>query len=217
MVGANLMFCCCRCGALQSGDQLLAVGDVRLDVSTELGIEEVNRLLNSCSGGEIVKLIIAPVGQQQYNKRSSEHGSRRLLLPPPSPRLNSSTIISSNLNGSGTLRSNRTTASSCRTSKSTKSERAAAAVAAVVHHRMTDMSGSSSSVALRFETASVASSGGSNGSLPLSRLSHPEWVSVTLQIDCRGSYGLALGRITGHDAPVVLNVEANSPCDKYII
>ena len=191
----------------------MAVGDVRLDVSSELSVEDVNRLLNSCSGSEVVKLIITPVGQQQYNKRSSEHGSRRLLLPPPSPRLNSSTIISSNLNGSGTLRSNRTTASSCRTSKSTRSERAAAAAAAV-HHRMADMSGSSSSVALRLETASVASSGGSNGSLSLSRLSHPERVSVTLQIDCRGSYGLALGRITGHEAPVVLNVEANSPCDK---
>ena len=184
-----------------------------MDFADELSVEDVDRLLRNCSSGgqEVVKLIIAPVVSQYSSKRSSEHGSRRLLLPPPSPRLNSSTVVSSSNNiNSGTLRSNRTTASSCRASKST------ARSVGGVHQRIgADIGGSSSSVALRLETASAASSGCSNSSSsPRSRLSHPEWISVTLQIDCRGSYGLALGRISGHEAPVVLNVEANSPCDK---
>ena len=70
----------------------------------------------------------------------------------------------------------------------------------------------------RSDTASLASSSGqSAGSVKVMApllLSHPEWVTVTLQIDCRGSYGLALGRASGHDSPVVINVESASPCDR---
>jgi len=92
--------------------------------------------------------------------------------------------------------------------------------------------GSSSSV---LDSRSLASS--TSGRF---RLGHPEWVSVTLQIDCRGSYGLALGRAgpaatssssgslvaelpaNGHyhhrkPEPIVINVESASPCDRYEI
>lgn len=89
--------------------------------------------------------------------------------------------------------------------------------------------GSSSSV---LDSRSLASS--TSGRF---RLGHPEWVSVTLQIDCRGSYGLALGRagpaVTSSSSgslvtelpgnahyhhrklePIVINVESASPCDR---
>lgn len=179
-----------RCGALQTGDQILAVGDVRLDGPGGVDVQEVVRLLRSNYGGDVVKLIVAPAGMAQ---RRSEHGSRRALLPPPSPRPSQT----------GTLRS--------RASR-TKSRSGL--------QRM-------DSCSTRLETASVASSGQSGSSKgscvvnsPSSSshgrvmLSHPEWVTVTLQIDCRGSYGLALGRAPDHEAPVVINVESSSPCDR---
>ena len=182
-----------RCGALHPGDQILAVGDVRLDGPGGVDVQEVARLLRSNYGGDVVKLIVSPAGMA-IQRRSSDHGSRRgLLLPPPSPRPSQT----------GTLRS--------RVSR-TKS-------------RSGRLESSSS---IRLETASVASSaqsGSSKGSCPMNSpssnghgrvmLSHPEWVTVTLQIDCRGSYGLALGRATDHEAPVVINVESSSPCDRY--
>jgi hypothetical protein len=175
----------------------LAVGDVRLDGANGVDVQEVARLLRSNYSGDIVKLIVAPSGMGHHRSRnvSSEHGgSRRALLPPPSPRPSQC----------GTLRS--------RLSSRTKSRSGI--------QRMENCS-------TRLETASVASSGqsgsskGSMNSPSTSHgrvmLSHPEWVTVTLQIDCRGSYGLALGRATDHEAPVVINVESNSPCDRYIL
>lgn len=178
-----------RCGALHPGDQILAVGDVRLDGPAGVDVQEVSRLLRSNYGGDVVKLIVAPAGM---TARRSEHGSRRALLPPPSPRPSQT----------GTLRS--------RASR-TKSRSGL--------QRM-------DSCSTRLDTTSVASSGqsgSSKGSCALNSpsanhgrvmLSHPEWVTVTLQIDCRGSYGLALGRAPDHEAPVVINVESNSPCDR---
>ncbi len=176
-----------RCGALHPGDQILAIGDVRLDGPASVDVQEVARLLRSNYGGDVVKLIVAPAGMGQ--RRNSDHGSRRGLLPPPSPRPSQT----------GTLRS--------RVSR-TKSR-----------------SGRLESCSNRLETASVASSGqsgSSKGSCAINSpghgrvmLSHPEWVTTTLQIDCRGSYGLALGRATDHEAPVVINVESSSPCDRY--
>lgn len=115
----------------------------------------------------------------------SEHGSRR-LLPPPSPRPSNA----------GTLRS--------RTSGRSKTGGRIQRVDSV-------------------STASVASSGSNKSSCVLNSptpargrvmLCHPEWVTVTLQIDCRGSYGLALGQSPEHEAPIVLSVESNSPCDR---
>nr|CAH0110201.1 unnamed protein product [Daphnia galeata] len=183
-----------RCGALHPGDQILAVGDVRLDGANGVDVQEVARLLRSNYSGDIVKLIVAPSGMGHHRSRnvSSEHGgSRRALLLPPSSRPSQC----------GTLRS--------RLSSRTKSRSGI--------QRMENCS-------TRLETASVASSGqsgsskGSMNSPSTSHgrvmLSHPEWVTVTLQIDCRGSYGLALGRATDHEAPVVINVESNSPCDR---
>ncbi|XP_046453439.1 glutamate receptor-interacting protein 2-like isoform X2 [Daphnia pulex] len=181
-----------RCGALHPGDQILAVGDVRLDGPSGVDVQEVARLLRSNYSGDVVKLIVAPSGMLGQ-RRNGEHGSRRGLLPPPSPR--------PSLNG--TMRS--------RLSSRTKSRSGI--------QRMENCS-------TRLETASVASSGqsgSSKGSCSMSSpstshgrvmLSHPEWVTVTLQIDCRGSYGLALGRAPDHEAPVVINVESNSPCDR---
>lgn len=153
--------------------------------------QEVTRLLRSNYNGDIVKLIVAPAGTIQ--RRNGEQGSRRGLLPPPSPRPSQC----------GTLRS--------RLSSRTKSRSGI--------QRM-------DSCSTRLETASVASSGksgSSKGSCSLNSsstnhgrvmLSHPEWVTITLQIDCRGSYGLALGRTPDHEAPIVINVESNSPCDR---
>lgn len=182
-----------RCGALHPGDQILAVGDVRFDGSAGVDVQEVTRLLRTNYNGDVVKLIVAPAGMLQ--RRNGEQGSRRgLLLPPPSPRPSQC----------GTIRS--------RMSSRTKSRSGI--------QRM-------ESCSTRLETASVASSGqsgSSKGSCSLGSpstshgrvmLSHPEWVTVTLQIDCRGSYGLALGRAPDHEAPVVINVESSSPCDRY--
>jgi hypothetical protein len=193
----NVFLYIIRCGALHPGDQILAVGDVRLDGANGVDVQEVARLLRSNYSGDIVKLIVAPSGMGHHRSRnvSSEHGgSRRALLPPPSPRPSQC----------GTLRS--------RLSSRTKSRSGI--------QRMENC-------LTRLETASVASSGqsgsskGSMNSPSTSHgrvmLSHPEWVTVTLQIDCRGSYGLALGRATDHEAPVVINVESNSPCDRYIL
>lgn len=173
----------------------MAVGDVRLDGPSGVDVQEVARLLRSNYSGDVVKLIVAPSGMLLGQRRNGEHGSRRGLLPPPSPR--------PSLNG--TMRS--------RLSSRTKSRSGI--------QRMENCS-------TRLETASVASSGqsgSSKGSCSMSSpstshgrvmLSHPEWVTVTLQIDCRGSYGLALGRAPDHEAPVVINVESNSPCDRYV-
>ncbi|KAI9556182.1 hypothetical protein GHT06_018756 [Daphnia sinensis] len=182
-----------RCGALHPGDQILAVGDVRFDGSAGVDVQEVTRLLRSNYNGDVVKLIVAPAGMMQ--RRNGEQGSRRgLLLPPPSPRPSQCGTIRSRLSSRTKSRSGIQRMESCST---------------------------------RLETASVASSGqsgSSKGSCSLGSpsashhgrvmLSHPEWVTVTLQIDCRGSYGLALGRAPDHEAPVVINVESSSPCDR---
>ena len=65
--------------------------------------------------------------------------------------------------------------------------------------------------------APLAANASTSSSCGQIQLSHPESVSVTLQIDCRGSYGLTLA--AGNDPqepPVVLAVEPSSPADRLI-
>ena len=197
----------CRCGALHPGDQILAVGEFRMD-GGEMGVQEATRLLRSYSG-DVVKLIIVPsVGLQRRGNEAS--GSRRTLLPPPSPRPSNN--------------------SSC--GSSTLVKRKHASGRNKLNRVMQRVESFSSSASIRMETSSVGSSScpapvgagptyscwsptsPSGTPCGVAVLSHPQLVSVTLQIDCRGSYGLALGQNQDHDGLVVLNVESNSPSDR---
>jgi len=186
-----------RCGALHAGDQILALGEFRLD-DGEMGVQEATRLLRNYSG-DVVKLIIAPSGGLQRRSNDSG-GSRRTLLPPPSPR-----------------------PSNCSSSSSTLTKRKHISGRNKLNRMMHRVESFSSSASVRIETLSVGSSSSSphpwsptstSGGPCGVMLSHPQLVSVTLQIDCRGSYGLALGQSQDHEGPVVLNVESNSPSDR---
>ncbi len=135
----------------------------------------------------MVKLIIIPAAAG--HRRCSEQGSRRNLLPPPNPRPSQC----STLNG---LRN--------RINSGSRSK----------GHRILQRVGSCNSSS-RMETASVGSASTQSSWGPPSAscgvmLSHPELVSVTLQIDCRGSYELTLEQAQDYESPIVLNVEANS-------
>lgn len=190
-----------RCGALHAGDQILAVGEFRMD-NGEMSVQEATRLLRNYSG-DVVKMIIAPsCGLQRRGNDSG--GSRRTLLPPPSPRPSNSSSSSSTLakrkHSSGRNKMNRATQRVESFSSS-----------ASVRMETSSMASSSSAAAANYSCWSPTSASGAPCGV---MLSHPQLVSVTLQIDCRGSYGLALGQSQDHEGPVVLNVESNSPGDR---
>ena len=179
-----------RCGALHVGDQILAVGDVRLDSGAENATQEAMRLLRNYST-DSVKLIIVPCSNAQ--RRQIEAG--RSKLPPPSPRPSHCGTLNGlrnrmNSGGGGGGR--------------TRNAR--------ILQRVDSCTSSS-----RVETASVASAStqSSWGQTSAVMLSHPESVQVTLQIDCRASYGLTLGQVQGVEVPVVVSMEANSPSERF--
>ena len=70
-----------RCGALHPGDQILAVGDVRLDGPGGVDVQEVARLLRSNNGGDVVKLIVSN-GAESIESIRKHNIPFKNLIPP---------------------------------------------------------------------------------------------------------------------------------------
>ncbi|GLH12608.1 Protein lap4 [Gryllus bimaculatus] len=95
----------CRCGALQVGDQVLAVGSVRVDAAQGVGVAEVQEMLQQAPGSTLA-LEVLPISYSS-NWRLSEGRSRGYAnsksspVQPPSPCSSPSGFSTLNLHRRG--------------------------------------------------------------------------------------------------------------------